>query len=75
MTDSVFNLTVDDNKIAVVTIDVPGEKMNTLRDSFADDLKGHVPLGLLVVNNSCTKSNSEIEKEVIPPPKPKGKAT
>ena len=39
MTDSVFNLTVDDNKIAVVTIDVPGEKMNTLRDSFADDLK------------------------------------
>ena len=38
MTDSVFNLTVDDNKIAVVTIDVPGEKMNTLRDSFADDL-------------------------------------
>ena len=39
MTDSVFNLTVDENKIAVVTIDVPGEKMNTLRDSFADDLK------------------------------------
>ena len=39
MTDSVFNLAVDENKIAVVTIDVPGEKMNTLRDSFADDLK------------------------------------
>ena len=39
MTDSVFNLAVDENKIAVVTIDVPGEKMNTLRDSFAEDLK------------------------------------
>jgi 3-hydroxyacyl-CoA dehydrogenase/enoyl-CoA hydratase/3-hydroxybutyryl-CoA epimerase len=39
MTDSVFNLAVDENKIAVVTIDVPGEKMNTLRSSFADDLK------------------------------------
>ena len=39
MTDSVFNLAVDENKIAIVTIDVPGEKMNTLRSSFADDLK------------------------------------
>ena len=39
MSDSVFNLTVDENKIAVVTIDVQGEKMNTLRSSFADDLK------------------------------------
>ena len=35
MTDSVFNLAVDENKIAVVTIDVPGEKMNTLRSSSA----------------------------------------
>ena len=39
MTQSVFSLDVDDNGIAVVTIDVPGEKMNTLRDTFADDLK------------------------------------
>ncbi|WP_404339044.1 fatty acid oxidation complex subunit alpha FadJ [Pseudoalteromonas mariniglutinosa] len=39
MTDSVFSLTVGDDNIAVVTIDVPGEKMNTLRSSFADDLK------------------------------------
>ncbi len=39
MTDSVFNLTVDVNKIAVVTIAVPGEKINTLRARFAADLK------------------------------------
>lgn len=39
MTDSVFSLEIDEQKLAVVTIDVPGEKMNTLRDSFADDLK------------------------------------
>ncbi|KTF15503.1 fatty acid oxidation complex subunit alpha FadJ [Pseudoalteromonas sp. H105] len=38
MTDSVFNLEIEDG-LAVVTIDVPGEKMNTLRDTFADDLK------------------------------------
>ncbi len=39
MSDSVFNLAVDEHNIAVVTIDVKGEKMNTLRSSFADDLK------------------------------------
>jgi len=38
MTDSVFSLEIDDRAIAVVTIDVPGEKMNTLRDTFASDL-------------------------------------
>ncbi|MGB1292563.1 MAG: enoyl-CoA hydratase-related protein, partial [Pseudoalteromonas sp.] len=38
MTDSVFSLEIEDG-LAVVTIDVPGEKMNTLRDTFADDLK------------------------------------
>jgi len=31
MTDSVFSLSVADDGVAVVTIDVPGEKMNTLR--------------------------------------------
>lgn len=39
MTDSVFSLSVADDGVAVVTIDVPGEKMNTLRSSFAEDLK------------------------------------
>lgn len=38
MTDSVFNFELKDNDIAVVTIDVPGEKMNTLRASFVDEL-------------------------------------
>ncbi|MGO2477493.1 MAG: fatty acid oxidation complex subunit alpha FadJ, partial [Pseudoalteromonas sp.] len=38
MTGSVFSLEVDDKSIAVVTIDVAGEKMNTLRDTFAEDL-------------------------------------
>ena len=32
---------------------------------MADTIKGHVPIGLLVLNNSCTKSESEIENEVI----------
>ena len=35
---SVFQFELNDAGIAVVTIDVPGEKMNTLRDSFVDDL-------------------------------------
>lgn len=38
MTDSVFSLELHDNAIGVVTIDVPGEKMNTLRASFVDEL-------------------------------------
>ncbi len=32
---------------------------------MVDAIKGHVPIGLLVLNNSCTKSESEIENEVI----------
>lgn len=35
---SVFSYELNDHKVAIVTIDVPGEKMNTLRDSFADEL-------------------------------------
>ncbi|TMP40025.1 fatty acid oxidation complex subunit alpha FadJ [Pseudoalteromonas citrea] len=35
---SVFSYELNDRRVAIVTIDVPGEKMNTLRDSFADDL-------------------------------------
>ncbi|MBE0368826.1 fatty acid oxidation complex subunit alpha FadJ [Pseudoalteromonas aurantia] len=35
---SVFTYELNEKRVAIVTIDVPGEKMNTLRDSFADDL-------------------------------------
>ncbi|NOU49701.1 fatty acid oxidation complex subunit alpha FadJ [Pseudoalteromonas sp. JBTF-M23] len=35
---SVFSYELNERRVAIVTIDVPGEKMNTLRDSFADDL-------------------------------------
>ncbi|MBR8843369.1 fatty acid oxidation complex subunit alpha FadJ [Pseudoalteromonas sp. JC3] len=35
---SVFSYELNDHKVAIVTIDVPGEKMNTLRDTFADEL-------------------------------------
>ncbi|OCQ23446.1 multifunctional fatty acid oxidation complex subunit alpha [Pseudoalteromonas luteoviolacea] len=35
---SVFSYELNSHKVALVTIDVPGEKMNTLRDSFADEL-------------------------------------
>lgn len=33
-----FSLEVKDNGIAVITIDVPGESMNTLKDTFADEV-------------------------------------
>ena len=33
---SVFTLTVADNGIAWLKLDVPGERMNTLQDSFAE---------------------------------------
>ncbi|AOT07942.1 fatty acid oxidation complex subunit alpha FadJ [Pseudoalteromonas luteoviolacea] len=35
---SVFSYELNSHQVALVTIDVPGEKMNTLRDSFADEL-------------------------------------
>lgn len=39
MTDNnAFHLAVRDDGIAVITIDVPGERMNTLKDSFADEV-------------------------------------
>lgn len=33
-----FSLDVKDNGVAVITIDVPGESMNTLKDTFANDV-------------------------------------
>lgn len=45
-TSSVFDLTLNEDNIAIVTIDVPGEKMNTLRDSFAGDLNLVMQLGV-----------------------------
>ena len=38
MTDSVFSFEMNDDRIGIVTIDVPGEKMNTLRASFSEQL-------------------------------------
>ncbi len=46
MTESVFNFELDDERIGVVTIDVPGEKMNTLRDTFVDELNQVVATAL-----------------------------
>ena len=34
-----FNLSIDDNNIAWLTIDVPNEKMNTLQAAFADEME------------------------------------
>ncbi|WP_260258903.1 fatty acid oxidation complex subunit alpha FadJ [Vibrio intestinalis] len=34
-----FNLTIDDNNIAWLAIDVPNEKMNTLQAAFADEME------------------------------------
>lgn len=36
---SAFNLAVSPDNIAIVTIDVPGEKMNTLRAEFVNEVK------------------------------------
>ena len=33
-----FSLEIRDNGVAVITIDVPGESMNTLKDTFADEV-------------------------------------
>ncbi|WP_372766936.1 fatty acid oxidation complex subunit alpha FadJ [Pseudoalteromonas sp.] len=44
--NSVFDFTVNDDNIAIVTIDVAGEKMNTLRDSFVDDLNAVIKQGI-----------------------------
>ncbi|MEO2266852.1 fatty acid oxidation complex subunit alpha FadJ [Pseudoalteromonas sp. YIC-656] len=38
MTESVFKFELNDEQVGIVTIDVPGEKMNTLRASFAAQL-------------------------------------
>ena len=34
-----FELKVDEQNIAWLSIDVPGEKMNTLQAAFADEMK------------------------------------
>ncbi|MEM0515368.1 fatty acid oxidation complex subunit alpha FadJ [Pseudoalteromonas sp. YIC-827] len=39
MTESVFTFELNDERVGIVTIDVPGEKMNTLRASFAEQLQ------------------------------------
>uniref|UniRef100_UPI00241D5237 fatty acid oxidation complex subunit alpha FadJ n=2 Tax=Idiomarinaceae TaxID=267893 RepID=UPI00241D5237 len=36
--DKAFTMEVRDDGVAVVTIDVPGESMNTLKDSFAEEV-------------------------------------
>ncbi|OYD25208.1 fatty acid oxidation complex subunit alpha FadJ [Oceanimonas baumannii] len=38
MTEATFSLSMDDG-IGIITIDVPGERMNTLRESFAGELR------------------------------------
>ena len=38
-TESVFSFELNDERVGIVTIDVPGEKMNTLRASFAEQLQ------------------------------------
>ena len=35
---SAFTLSRQDNGIAVLTMDVPGESMNTLKQAFGDDI-------------------------------------
>ncbi|SDH70567.1 3-hydroxyacyl-CoA dehydrogenase / enoyl-CoA hydratase / 3-hydroxybutyryl-CoA epimerase [Vibrio xiamenensis] len=37
-TNTAFTLTIDDNQVAWLTIDVPGEKMNTLQAAFAEQM-------------------------------------
>ncbi len=37
-TNTAFTLTIDDNQFAWLTIDVPGEKMNTLQAAFAEQM-------------------------------------
>lgn len=38
--DNAFTMDVRDDGVAVITIDVPGESMNTLKDSFAEEVGG-----------------------------------
>jgi 3-hydroxyacyl-CoA dehydrogenase/enoyl-CoA hydratase/3-hydroxybutyryl-CoA epimerase len=37
--DKAFTLTIDENNLAWLAIDVPGEKMNTLQSAFADEME------------------------------------
>lgn len=38
-TAKAFNLTIDEQNIAWLAIDVPGEKMNTLQAAFAEEMQ------------------------------------
>ena len=42
-TVSAFKLEVRADKIAVITIDAPGEKMNTLKAEFGNQVRGLIP--------------------------------
>jgi len=42
MQDHVFQLTMRPDNVGVITIDVPGEKMNTLRKAFAEEIRAVV---------------------------------
>ncbi len=37
--EKAFTLTIDDNQLAWLAIDVPGEKMNTLQSAFAEEME------------------------------------
>ncbi|HBV76341.1 MULTISPECIES: fatty acid oxidation complex subunit alpha FadJ [Vibrio] len=39
-TNNAFTLTIDDNQMAWLAVDVPNEKMNTLQAAFADQMQG-----------------------------------
>ncbi|MBY6106709.1 fatty acid oxidation complex subunit alpha FadJ [Ferrimonas balearica] len=39
MSDKTFSLDVGNDGVAIITMDVPGESMNTLRDSFAAEVR------------------------------------
>ena len=38
-TNNAFTLTVDDNQVAWLAVDVPNEKMNTLQAEFAEQMQ------------------------------------
>ena len=41
--EKAFSLTIDEQNLAWLAIDVPNEKMNTLQAEFADQMDGLVP--------------------------------
>ncbi|USD40313.1 fatty acid oxidation complex subunit alpha FadJ [Vibrio sp. SCSIO 43135] len=57
-----FNLIIDDQKIAWLSIDVPGEKMNTLQAEFAEEMQ--------VILTELKKSGSSVNGLIIHSLKP-----